>query len=663
MSAKFKIISEFAPKGDQPEAIRQLVDGVERGDMFQTLLGVTGSGKTFTIAQVIEKTQRPALVIAHNKTLAAQLYSEFKSFFPENAVGYFVSYYDYYQPEAYLPKTGTYIEKDSAINDEIDKMRHAATMSLLERRDVVIVASVSCIYGLGSPEAYNAMRITIERGAAMERDGLLEKLVDIQYERNNVDFQRGTFRVNGDVVEILPIYETDTAVRVEFFGDEIDSISIVDSLTGKVLNRIDSINIYPGSHYVTPADMMGQALKQIRAELLETEADFTARGKLLEAQRIEERTMADIEMIKAIGYCNGIENYSRYLTGRNPGEPPPTLLDFLPKDALLIIDESHQTVPQLGAMLKGDRSRKKSLVDFGFRLPSAYDNRPLSFNEFEERTPQIIFVSATPAGYELEKSGGVVVEQVARPTGLCDPQIFIRPVKNQVDDLLEEIRIRAGRNERALVAAMTKKQAEDLTDYYQGLEVRARYLHSDIKTLERMSIIQDLRMGEFDVLIGINLLREGLDIPEVSLVAILNADMEGFLRSETSLIQTAGRAARNVEGAVIMYADRITGSMKKAIDETNRRRAIQHEYNTKHGITPQSVKKKIADALTSVYERDYLTVPKAGEEPLEYMPDEELERLIRDYDTRMKKAAKELDFETAAMYRDKIRKLKKLEMA
>ena len=662
MNSNFKLVSDFSPAGDQPQAIKLLAEGLARDEKFQTLLGVTGSGKTFTIAHVIEKIQKPTLVIAHNKTLAAQLYSEFKSFFPHNAVEYFVSYYDYYQPEAYLPKTGTYIEKDSSINEDIDKMRHSATMSILERRDVIIVASVSCIYGLGSPDDYNSMRIKISRGLTMERDWLLEKLVEIQYDRNDMDFKRGTFRARGDVVEILPIYESDTAIRVEFFGDEIDQITVVDSLTGRAINKLDSVNIYPGSHYVTPREVMEKALGQIRSEMLDVVAAFNANGKLIEAQRIEERTMADIEMIKAIGYCNGIENYSRYTTGRNPGDPPPTLIDYMPADSLLIIDESHQTVPQIGAMLKGDRSRKRMLVDYGFRLPSAFDNRPLSFEEFEERIPQVIFVSATPAGYELGKSGGSFVEQVVRPTGLCDPEIIVRPVKNQVDDLLEEIRKRVEKNERVLVSAMTKKQAEDLSEYYQNIDVRARYLHSDIHTLERMAVIQDLRKGEFDVLIGINLLREGLDIPEVSLVAILNADMEGFLRSETSLIQTAGRAARNVDGKVIFYADRETGSIRRAIDETNRRHAIQIAYNEKHGITPQGIKKKIHEALTSVYERDYLTVPTEGEEPLENIAEAELERLIRDCDAKMKKAAKELDFETAAKYRDRIKKFKKLEM-
>lgn len=662
MESKFKVVSDFKPKGDQPAAIKDLAGGIKSGLEKQVLLGVTGSGKTFTIAHVIEKVQRPTLVIAHNKTLAAQLYSEFRSFFPENAVEYFVSYYDYYQPEAYLPKTQTYIEKDASINEEIEKMRHSATRSLFERRDVVIVASVSCIYGLGSPEAYNAMRVHIEEGMSMDRDEMLEKLVDIQYERNNVDFRNGVFRVMGDVVEILPIYETDTAIRVEFFGDEIDSIQRVDPLTGRVLRRLPSVDIYPGTHYVTPKGVMEKALREIRKELIEVAEDFRARGKLIEAQRIEEKTMADIEMIKAIGYCNGIENYSRYLSGRAPGEPPPTLMEYLPKDALLVIDESHQTIPQLRAMLRGDRSRKKSLVGYGFRLPSAFDNRPLSFEEFEGLMPQAIFVSATPGDYEVEQTGGVVVEQVVRPTGLADPEIIVRPVENQVDDLLEEIRQRAERDERVLVTCMTKRQAEDLTDYYQGLGARVRYLHSDIATLERMAIIQELRSGEFDALIGINLLREGLDIPEVSLVAILNADMEGFLRSETSLIQTAGRAARNIEGKVIMYADTITGSMRRAMEETTRRRQIQLEYNEKHGITAQSVKKKISQALSSVYESDYVTAPGKDEESVESMSMDNIARLIREYEVCMKKAARDLDFETAAVYRDKIRKLRKLEM-
>lgn len=663
MEGRFRVVSDFSPKGDQPGAIKRLSAGLKKGLARQTLLGVTGSGKTFTLAHVVEKAQRPTLVIAHNKTLAAQLYAEFKSFFPENAVEYFVSYYDYYQPEAYLPKSGTYIEKDASINDEIEKMRHSATRSLLERRDVIIVASVSCIYGLGSPEQYNAMRIRVEEGMTLDRDEFLGKLVEIHYERNNVDFKRGVFRVMGDVVEILPIYETDAALRVEFFGDVVDSIRLVDPLTGKVLKKLESAQIYPGSHYVTPKEVMDKALVEIKKELVDVAEDFRRRDKLIEAQRIEERTMADIEMIKAIGYCNGIENYSRYLSGRAPGQPPPTLMEYLPDDALLVIDESHQTIPQLGAMLKGDRSRKRALVEHGFRLPSAYDNRPLSFEEFEALMPLTIFVSATPAEYELEKSGGVVVEQIVRPTGLADPEIVIHPVAEQVDDLVERIRERAGRGERVLVTCMTKRQAEDLADYLEGLGVRARYLHSDIGTLERMAIIQDLRMGQFDALIGINLLREGLDIPEVSLVAILNADMEGFLRSGTSLIQTAGRAARNVGGQVIMYADTITGSMRRAIDETTRRRAIQLEYNEKHGITPESVKKKIGEAPFSVCERDYVTVPREDEEKIEFLPVERIEKLIEKYEASMRKAARDLDFETAAKLRDKIRGLKKLEMA
>ncbi len=661
MGKKFKLRSDFEPSGDQPAAIKELVKELESGVKSQVLLGVTGSGKTFTVASVIEKVQKPTLVIAHNKTLAAQLYSEFKTFFPENAVEFFVSYYDYYQPEAFLPQTGTYIEKDASINDEIDKMRHSATMSLLERRDVIIVASVSCIYGLGSPETYNNMKTHLETGMTLERDQLLESLVTNQYERNNIDFKRGTFRVNGDVVEILPIYTEDDAIRVEFFGDEVESISRVDSLTGKMLEKLPSINIYPGSHYVTHKDTLQTAIARIREEMLQTSSMFHAENKLIEAQRIEERTLADIEMIKAIGYCKGIENYSRYLSGREPGSPPPTLMEYYARDSLIVIDESHQTIPQIGAMFKGDRSRKKTLIDYGFRLPSAYDNRPLNFEEFEELTTQLIYVSATPSDYEIKEAGGVVVEQVVRPTGLIDPEVIVRPVKNQVDDLLEEIRIRAEKNERVLVTAMTKRQAEDLTDHYQNLGANVRYLHSDIATLERIAIIQELRKGEFDTLIGINLLREGLDIPEVSLVAILNADMEGFLRSATSLIQTSGRAARNVEGKVIMYADRITRSMKVAMEETRRRRAIQLEYNKKHNITPTSVKKNINEALSSIFEKDYVTAPKE-EDDLEFLPIERIERMIKEREKLMEKAAAELDFESAVTYRDEIKRLKKREM-
>ena len=644
--------------GDQPEAIRQLVEGLETGAAHQALLGVTGSGKTFTMANVIEKVQRPALIIAHNKTLAAQLYSEFKAFFPENAVEYFVSYYDYYQPEAYLPATGTYIEKDSSINEEIDKLRHSATRSLFERRDVIIVASVSCIYGLGSPEAYFNMKVRVQTGQRLERDTLLEQLVGIRYDRNNVDFSRGTFRVNGDVVEALPVYETDSAIRIEFFGDEVDSITRVDPLTGRRLEKLDAVNIYPGSHYVTPPELMEKALVDIHGEMETAHEDFLEQEKYVEAQRIRERTLSDIEMIKAIGYCNGIENYSRIITGRAPGTPPPTLMEYFPKDAVIFIDESHQTVPQIGAMLRGDRSRKATLIGHGFRLPSAYDNRPLSFEEFESHTNQVIYVSATPADYELIKTGGVVVEQVARPTGLVDPPVEVRPAASQVDDLLEEIGKRIKMGHRALVSAMTKRQAEDLTDYMQGLSVRARYLHSDIATLERMAIINELREGAFDVLIGINLLREGLDIPEVGLVAILNADMEGFLRSETSLIQTSGRAARNAEGLVILYADKITGSMRRALGEMDRRRKLQTEYNTRHGITPTSVSKGISKALAFALG----TGAQEEEDDFSHLAGERVDRLIAEYETKMKQSAAALDFESAAQWRDKIRKLRRLKM-
>ncbi|MBF0171362.1 MAG: excinuclease ABC subunit UvrB [Nitrospinae bacterium] len=658
----FKLVSPYVPTGDQPTAIETLVANLDAGLARQILLGVTGSGKTYTIAQVIQRTQRPALVIAHNKTLAAQLYAEFKGFFPDNAVEYFVSYYDYYQPEAYLPTSDSYIEKDAGINDEIDKLRHSATMALFERRDVIIVASVSCIYGLGAPEHYQSLKIPLAKGAEMARDDLLTRLVDIHYERNNVDFARGTFRVNGDVVEILPVYETDTAVRVEFFGDEIDALSLVDPLTGRTIKPLDEINIYPASHYATGEEAVQKATVEIRQELLERVAWFQENGKLLEAQRIEERTMADLEMIKAVGYCKGIENYSRYLSGRPAGSPPPTLLEYLPDDALVIIDESHQSVGQIGGMLKGDRSRKATLIDYGFRLPSALDNRPLSFDEFEELTGQTVYVSATPGAFERERCGGAIAEQVIRPTGLVDPEVDIRPVKSQVDDLLAELRLRAQAGERVLVACMTKRQAEDLTDYYQGLGVRCRYLHSDIATLERMTHIQELRAGEYDVLIGINLLREGLDIPEVSLVAILNADMEGFLRSETSLIQTSGRAARNLNGRVIFYADTMTGSITRAVAEMERRRKKQLAYNAEHGITATSVKRALNDAMSNVGEKDYVTVPKPEEGTLAYLPEQELARLIRQHTAAMQAAAKELDFEKAAQHRDRIRGLKRLAM-
>ncbi|HJM83032.1 MAG TPA: excinuclease ABC subunit UvrB [Nitrospinota bacterium] len=661
MTSRLKIVSEFSPKGDQPKAINELVDGLARGLTAQTLLGVTGSGKTYTMAKVIEATQKPTLIIVHNKTLAAQLYSEFRLFFPNNAVEYFVSYYDYYQPEAYMPKSDTYIEKDANINDEIDKLRHSATRSLFERRDVVIVASVSCIYGLGSPEEYLNMKVQIEKGQTIDRDDLLDKLVSIQYERNNLDFKRGTFRVNGDVVEIMPIYASDTAIKIDFFGDEIDGISRVDSLTGKIIEQLDYINIYPGTHYVISKKVRERALVQIVNEMKEVEADFIAKGKLIEAQRIQERCSNDVEMIKAIGYCAGVENYSRFLSGRQPGQPPPTLLEYMPEGSLIFIDESHQTIPQLNAMLRADQSRKSSLVEFGFRLPSAYDNRPLSFKEFNNIAKQIIFVSATPSDYELDRCDGVVVEQVVRPTGLVDPRISIRPVENQVDDLLEEIRTRAEKKERVLVGALTKRQAEDLTDYYQGLGVRARYLHSDIATLERIEIINDLRIGEFDVLIGINLLREGLDIPEVSLVAILNADMEGFLRSETSLIQTSGRAARNINGLVIFYADKVTGSIKRAVGETSRRRKLQLDYNKEYDITPTSTTRKI-DRMAAFVQDDIGQNTNNIPDPVDSIAHDQIGRMIEEYDVKMKRAASNMEFETAAMYRDKIKKLKKLQL-
>ncbi len=657
---RFKLVSEFRPQGDQPQAIAGLVAGLERGAPHQVLLGVTGSGKTFTMANVIAEVNRPALVIAHNKTLAAQLYGEFKSLFPENAVGYFVSYYDYYQPEAYIPSTDTYIEKDSAINDEIDKLRHAATHILLERRDVIIVASVSCIYGIGSPEAYQGMLLMIEEGMEAGRDELLARLVEIQYERNDIDFHRGCFRVRGDSVEIFPPYEEDRAIRVEFFGDTVEALSLVDPLRGRKLGRLRRIAVYPGSHYVTTKDNLKRAITAIRGELGERLPELKMQEKLLEAQRIEQRTAFDIEMMEEMGYCSGIENYSRHLTGRKPGQPPPTLMEYLPKDALIFIDESHATLPQLVGMYRGDRARKETLVNYGFRLPSALDNRPLRFEEFETFANQRIYVSATPAVYELEKSGGQLVEQIIRPTGLMDPEIVIRPVTGQVDDLLGEIRERAGRGERVLVTTLTKRMAENLTSYYEGLGVRVKYLHSDIHTLERVEIIRELRTGEFDCLIGVNLLREGLDIPEVSLVAILDADKEGFLRSERSLMQTSGRAARNVAGVVIMYADVITASIRKCLDETKRRRIIQERFNRDHGITPESIKTDIRRILGSVYEADYATVETVSEEAAAYGSEKEISVVIRKLKEEMKAAAKELEFERAAALRDQIRDLTKL---
>ena len=658
----FKIVTDFEPKGDQPQAIEKLVEGVEKGVEHQVLLGVTGSGKTFTIANVIAEVQRPSLVIAPNKTLAAQLYSEFKTLFPENAVEYFVSYYDYYQPEAYIPKTDTYIEKDSSINEDIDKMRHSATHSLLERNDVIIVASVSCIYGLGSPETYHEMLLHIEEGMEMERDDMLRRLVEIQYERNDIDFHRGTFRVRGDVVEILPAYEDKRAIRVEFFGDFIESISVKDPLRGKKIDRLKKIAVHPNSHYVTTRENMKRAIPAIREELEVRLKELESQNKLLESQRLEQRTKFDIEMMEEMGYCQGIENYSRYLTGRKPGEPPPTLMEYLPENAIVITDESHVTIPQLIGMYRGDRSRKETLVEYGFRLPSALDNRPLMFEEFEAFRYQRLYISATPADYELEKAGGKTVEQIIRPTGLTDPQLIVRPVTHQIDDLLGEINKHAEKEERVLVTTLTKRMAENLTEYYQNLGVRVRYLHSDIDTLERVKIIRDLRMGEFDVLVGINLLREGLDIPEVSLVAILDADKAGFLRSERSLMQTSGRAARNVAGQVIMYADEVNNAIQACLNETKRRREIQRRYNEENGITPETVKKSIDNILTSVYEADYMTVPLVSEKIEEYISEKDIPAAIKKLKAQMKKAAEDLEFEKAAEIRDRIKKLSEMEL-
>jgi excinuclease ABC subunit B len=654
---QFKMVTEFIPRGDQPRAIEQIVAGLGRGEDHQVLLGVTGSGKTFTIANVIQAVQRPTLVMAHNKTLAAQLYGEFKTLFPENAVEYFVSYYDYYQPEAYIPSTDTYIEKDSAINDEIDKLRHAATHSLLERPDVIIVASVSCIYGLGSPEAYQGMLLVLQQGMDIPRDEMLRRLVEIQYERNDIDFHRGTFRVRGDVVEIFPPYEEERAVRVEFFGDQIESITAVDPLRGRKLQALQRVAIYPGSHYVTTRDNLKRAIADIRLELGGRLNELRGQNKLLEAQRLEQRTNFDIEMMEEMGYCQGIENYSRHLTGRRPGEAPPTLLEYLPKDALIVLDESHAMVPQLIGMYRGDRSRKETLVEYGFRMLSALDNRPLRFDEFERFPQSRLYISATPARYELDKAGGRVVEQLIRPTGLMDPEIVVKPAQGQVDDLLAEIRDRVEKNERVLVTTLTKRMAENLTTYYEDLGVKVRYLHSDVHTLDRVSIIRDLRLGVFDVLVGVNLLREGLDIPEVSLVAILDADKEGFLRSERSLIQTSGRAARHIAGQVIMYADAITGSIQACLDETGRRRTVQQRYNQENGITPESIKKAIHNILGSIYEADYVSVPLISEEKMAYASQEELPVMIGRLKGEMKAAAGDLDFEKAAKLRDEIKEL------
>ncbi|MBI1817984.1 MAG: excinuclease ABC subunit UvrB [Deltaproteobacteria bacterium] len=659
----FRLVADFTPQGDQPQAITQLIDGLARGLRSQVLLGVTGSGKTFTMANVIARVNKPTLVIAPNKTLAAQLYSEFKGLFPENAVRYFVSYYDYYQPEAYVPSTDTYIEKDSSINDDIDKMRHSATKALLERNDALIVASVSCIYGLGSPEAYFEMLIFLERGGTVDRDALLRKLVDIQYQRNDYDFHRGTFRVRGDVIEVFPAYEEARAIRIELFGDTIDALGEIDPLRGQVLRRLDKVAIYPASHYVTAPERMEKAVAAIRSELKARIAEFRADNKLLEAQRLEQRTLYDLELLAEMGFCPGIENYSRHLTGRQTGEPPPTLINYFPEDWLLIVDESHVTVPQIGGMYRGDRARKGTLVDFGFRLPSALDNRPLNFQEFDALIRQIVYVSATPGNYELEQARGVVVEQVIRPTGLTDPQISVRPARNQVDDLLEAIRERIARNERVLVTTLTKKMAEDLTDYFQELGLRVRYLHSDIETIERVDIIRDLRKGVCDVLVGINLLREGLDLPEVSLVAILDADKEGFLRSERSLIQTTGRAARNVNGTVIMYADHVTDSMRRAIDETDRRRAKQAAYNQEHGITPSTIQKAIDPRLVESAEADYVDVPIVAEADAEYLSLKELSKRIAALEKQMRQAAGDLEFERAAEVRDQIQRLRERELA
>ena len=648
----FKLHSEYKPTGDQPKAIEYLSNGIKQGKKFQTLLGVTGSGKTFTMANIIEKVQKPTLVLAHNKTLAGQLYSEFKEFFPENNVEYFVSYYDYYQPEAYIASSDTYIEKDASINDEIDKLRHSATAALFETRDVIIVASVSCIYGLGDPIDYEHMIVSLRPGMQKERNEIMKKLVTMQYSRNELDFKRGTFRAKGDILEIYPSDESESAIRVEFWGDEIEKISEINPLTGKVIATRNHVMIFPNSHYVTTADKMERAIGTIEEELKERIKYFKDNGKLIEAQRIEERTNFDIEMMKETGFCQGIENYSRHISGRAPGSAPFTLFDYFPKDFLLLIDESHATIPQVRAMYNGDRARKESLVKYGFRLPSAFDNRPLKFNEFEERINQVVFVSATPAEYEKEHSKDNVVEQIIRPTGLLDPKIEVKPVENQIDDLIEQIRERTEKNERVLVTTLTKKMAEDLTAYLAGIDIKVRYMHSDIKALERMEIIRSLRLGEFDVLVGINLLREGLDIPEVSLVAILDADKEGFLRSERSLIQTIGRAARNTDGKVIMYADELTESMEKAISETNRRRKIQMEYNEKHGITPKTIQKSVRDSIKA-------SIIEEAETKYNISKDETIEDVISKLTDEMLKYAAEMEFEKAAELRDKIKELER----
>jgi excinuclease ABC subunit B len=659
----FKLASDYDPRGDQPDAISQLVRGVTDGERHQVLLGVTGSGKTFTMAKVIEQINRPTIVLAHNKTLAAQLFHEFRSFFPSNAVEYFVSYYDYYQPEAYIPAGDVYIEKEATINDELDKLRMSATRSLFERRDVIIVASVSCIYGIGSPEAYYGMMLMLEKGQSIAREAILRKLVEIQYERSE-DLRRGTFRVRGDMIEIYPPYD-DLAVRIELWGSQVEAIRKIDPLTGEIRSRegeISRIPIYPKTHYVLPAEQRERAIQTIYEELDWWKGELERQGKIVEAQRVQQRTLFDIEMMRTIGYCHGIENYSRHLSGRLPGEAPPTLLDYVPSDYLMFIDESHQTIPQIRGMYHGDRSRKQTLVDYGFRMPSALDNRPLTFEEFEHRTNQVVYVSATPGPYELTKSGGVVTEQVIRPTGLVDPQVEVRPVKGQVDDLLEEIRVRAARNERILVTTLTKRMSEDLAEYFAEVGVRCRYLHSEIETLERVRILRDLRRGGFDVLIGINLLREGLDLPEVSLVAILDADKEGYLRSATSLIQTMGRCARHLEARAILYADRMTDSMIQAIGETNRRRAKQEAYNREHNITPQSIVKSVDMQLARIIEADYITVPADDSVIGEITTEAQLLQAITQLETQMREAAKNFEFERAAALRDKIRALKQRDL-
>ncbi|MBF0491739.1 MAG: excinuclease ABC subunit UvrB [Deltaproteobacteria bacterium] len=659
----FKLVSDFKPCGDQPQAIEKLSQGILQGRKHQTLLGVTGSGKTFTMAQVIARVQKPALVMAPNKTLAAQLYSEFKDLFPENAVEYFVSYYDYYQPEAYVPSRDLFIEKDSAINEEIDKLRHSATRSLLERNDVIIVASVSCIYGLGSPEAYKGLHVEIEKGQSIDRNVILKDLVKIQYQRGDYDFHRGTFRVRGDVIEIFPAHEEEKAIRIEFFGDEVERILEMDPLRGEILHDLARIAIYPASHYVTEDYRMKNSILTIRAELKQRMEEYHHQNKYLEQQRIEQRTNYDLELMEEIGFCKGIENYSRHLTGRAAGEPPPTLIDYFPKDFLMILDESHLTIPQVRGMYNGDQARKKNLVDYGFRLPSALDNRPLKFEEFEKLMHQVVYVSATPAEYELQHSEGEIVEQVIRPTGLLDPLVEVRPANMQVDDLLEEIRIRVGKNERVLITTLTKRMSEDLTKYYSEIGVRVRYLHSKVETLERMALLRNLRRGEYDVLVGINLLREGLDLPEVSLVAVLDADKEGFLRSARSLIQTFGRAARNASGQVILYADHLTDSMKQAMGETSRRRTIQEEYNKAHGITPTTIQKKIADLIQSVPEQDYVTVSLEEENTILKLKPEQIEKRIQKLKKQMQQAAKDMEFEEAARLRDEIKKLQMQELS